>query len=304
MFRRVALSTLHFVCRFSVSTISALPKPASASRPKTELAKKLVKSRKTLLAAAKKAAKEDKIPETPRFELSSTETKAPHVLSVDIGTRNFAYCKMDADGQVVNWGIYDILKCGVPGVVGPQVPDISTMKALSASPLFRNSEKLVIEGQILGKMKLLESTLHAFNYEKTDIVRPTTIHKYFATVEGDYKSNKQQSVGKCLDLLRTAEERAFFGSAPKRDDLADAFLLARYAHEVLLKNAKLAVGSRTLRASTVVLARRKSSPKKKPKAAAKVAAKVTAKVTERTATHELTAAVTKTKRVRSAVKKQ
>ena len=190
---------------------------------------KLKKSQTLVNSAASEDSSED-IEAAPQYCVSVPELIRPVVLSIDIGTRNFAYCRMDANMKVLDWGVWDLVKLGVPGVVPAREPDIHTMHALTQTPMFSSADKVLIESQIVGKMKTLEAVLHAFMFTRATVVRPFAVHKHFGTTTGKYRTNKQLAVGLCLDLS-SSPESAFLATAKKRDDLADAYLLARYGHE-------------------------------------------------------------------------
>ena len=157
----------------------------------------------------------------------------PVVLALDIGTRNFAFCRMDARRTVLDWGVWDLVS-GVPGIAqASRIPNIHTVRALVQSPLFRQVDHVVIENQVRGRMKLIEAYLQAFLYERATVVMPRAVHKHFATATGVYRANKAVAVAKVKELLENEKEIAFVESRKKRDDICDAYLLARYYQERL-----------------------------------------------------------------------
>lgn len=234
------------ICRQKTSKAAsaAEPKKRASSARRTKILSETPEDAKKPRKSAKKTA----IPVATLYESAVVDAAAgarrrsralPVVLSVDVGTRNFAFCRMDAAYRVLNWGVWD-LHSGVAGVVGPSAsgPTIHTIRVLTLSAMFRDSDQVVIESQLRGKMKTIEAYLHAFLYEKASVVRPSSVKKHFGTSGGTYRSNKQQAVQHCESVLDNADARTFFAQAKKKDDLADAYLMARFAQDKLKEDSK------------------------------------------------------------------
>ena len=94
-----------------------------------------------------------------------------HILSIDIGIRNFAftvYCTIEE--EFILFRLIDLGK----------VKDyVAKMKELSCTEPFVSADVILVERQMRSCMKTMAVSLRAFNYEKTVPVAPQSITRYF-----------------------------------------------------------------------------------------------------------------------------
>ena len=152
------------------------------------------------------------------------------VLAIDPGLRNLAWCVMD------NGVVKDIHRTDI--FCGELIQGYSAFEAISAfcdriEPLLTQADMVVIERQFVdNKIKLswclsiVQTVLQCRSYKKHMLVHAGTIKKFFRTHRGSHKLNKIAAVKRATkyapDMFRLM--------GGKLDDLADAFLLAYYAH--------------------------------------------------------------------------
>lgn len=138
-----------------------------------------------------------------------------HILSVDIGIRNFAftvYCTVEE-----RFILFRLLDLG-------KVKDyVARMRELSSTEPFQLADALLIERQMRSCMKTMAVSLRAFNYEKTTMVAPQSIKRYFKTAMKKHSKNKKAGIEvarKYLDARKLKE----FEKLKKKDDIADCIL--------------------------------------------------------------------------------
>jgi Poxvirus A22 protein len=148
------------------------------------------------------------------------------VLAIDVGIRNLAFCCLE-DGCLLAWANEPL--------AGAEYKPTDTvhhvMRFVEAHrQLFDSCDKLVIERQMRVNMRVVEAALHALFYAKCTIVHARTIKARFGLCKRNYQQNKAAAVACVDDLLagNTAELAAAYRAARKRDDLADAYLMALF----------------------------------------------------------------------------
>ena len=138
-----------------------------------------------------------------------------HILSVDIGIRNFAftvYCTVEE-----RFILFRLLDLG-------KVKDyVAKMRELSSTEPFQSADVLLVERQMRSCMKTMAVSLRAFNYEKTTMVAPQSIKRHFKTAMKKHSKNKKAGIEvarKYLDAQKFKE----FEKLKKKDDIADCIL--------------------------------------------------------------------------------
>jgi len=137
------------------------------------------------------------------------------ILSVDIGIRNFAitmYCTVDS--KFVLFKVFDF---------GGVKDYVAKMKELSSSEPFTMADSVLIERQMRSCMKTMAVSLRAFNYEKTTMVAPQSIKRYFKTSMKKHSKNKKAGVETAIKYLR-GDALDKFQKLKKKDDIADCIL--------------------------------------------------------------------------------
>ena len=152
------------------------------------------------------------------------------ILAIDPGLRNLAWCLME-NGVVKDINRTDIF-------CGELIQSYTAFDAISAfcdriDHIFQRADMVVIERQFVdNKIKLssclsiVQTVLQCRSYKRHMLVHAGTIKKFFRTHRGTHKLNKIAAVERATEYAP-----CMFGSmGGKLDDLADAFLLALYAH--------------------------------------------------------------------------
>lgn len=137
------------------------------------------------------------------------------ILSVDIGIRNFGismYCTVES--KFVLFKVYDL---------GGVKDYVATMRELSSSEPFTMADIVLIERQMRSCMKTMAVSLRAFNYEKTTMVAPQSIKRYFKTSMKKHSKNKKAGVEEAVKYLR-GDALLRFNELKKKDDIADCIL--------------------------------------------------------------------------------
>jgi hypothetical protein len=151
------------------------------------------------------------------------------VLAVDVGIRNLAICAMDTAHGIVHWA-------NEPLSTGPYQPQynvqyVHEFLARNAA-LFALADEIVVEKQMRVNMRIIEAVIHSRYFDKCKVVHPRTIKAAFGLGRGNYALNKRASVDFVQARLQSLEEpsnwRDFFANARKRDDLADAYIMALF----------------------------------------------------------------------------
>ena len=138
-----------------------------------------------------------------------------HILSVDIGIRNFAftvYCTVEE-----RFILFRLLDLG-------KVKDyVARMRELSSTEPFQLADVLLIERQMRSCMKTMAVSLRAFNYEKTTMVAPQSIKRHFKTAMKKHSKNKKAGIEVARRYLG-AQNLKEFEKLTKKDDIADCIL--------------------------------------------------------------------------------
>ena len=144
------------------------------------------------------------------------------VIGIDAGWKNLAICAIDAGNyqKPVHWQLYTIME-----------PPYIREKFLGAvqrfferedvKTLLRSADLIVLERQLQEKYACLNCKVRFEFWENTIEVHPSTVGKQYG-LSKDRKSKKKEAV-----VL--AQKNAVFPRVKgKKDDLADAFLMAMY----------------------------------------------------------------------------
>ncbi len=142
------------------------------------------------------------------------------VVSIDPGLRNFGYAIIE-NGQLIDFDsicIWDY----VPKKKRTDYPYIARM-LVEHSNIFEGAEVILIERQMQARMKMIACALRCFFWDKSHMIAPLSVRKYFGISMGVYKENKKASKEFVLKYLTPKQKEKYMGSK-KRDDMADAIL--------------------------------------------------------------------------------
>lgn len=137
------------------------------------------------------------------------------ILSVDVGTRNFGmtlYCTEKKDFVLMR--LVDLRNFK---------DYVKKMKEMSEEEPFVSADVLLVENQMRSIMKTMATALRAFNFDKTVMVAPQSVKRYFRTSMKKHYWNKKMALSR-VDEFLTDDSRAMFGKFKKKDDVADCIL--------------------------------------------------------------------------------
>lgn len=150
------------------------------------------------------------------------------VLAVDVGIKNLAVCAIDTADGIVHWANEALSASAYQ----PQhnVQYVHEFIARNAA-LFDRADAIVVEKQMRVNMRIIEAVIQSRFFDKCKIVHPRTIKVAFGLGRGNYALNKKASVEFVQARLNLQEQphwRQMFDKARKRDDLADAYIMALF----------------------------------------------------------------------------
>ncbi len=137
------------------------------------------------------------------------------ILSIDVGTRNFAmtlFCTKTDEYKLME--LRDLRN---------YKDYVKTMKLLSEEEPFQIADVILVERQMRSIMKTMATAIRAFNFEKTVMVSPQSVKRFFKSGTRRHASNKKVAKVEALKLLNLKNLR-LFNSFKKKDDLADCIL--------------------------------------------------------------------------------
>ena len=138
-----------------------------------------------------------------------------HILSVDIGTRNFAYTVYCTEKKTfLLFRLVDLGKMKDP---------VLKMKELSDSDVFQNADVILVENQMRACMKTMATALRCFHLDKVVRVQPHSVKRFFNTSKKKHHKNKKAGVEEARKYLN-ASTLATFEKYKKKDDIADCIL--------------------------------------------------------------------------------
>jgi Holliday junction resolvasome RuvABC endonuclease subunit len=149
------------------------------------------------------------------------------IVGIDPGLRNFGYAIVD-NGELVEFDsicIWDM----VPKNKRKDYAYIARTLVDNTS-IFDNCDVVLIERQMQSRMKLIACALRCFFWEKSYMLAPIRVKKHFKISMSDYKKNKKASI-QLVPKFFTTEQLERFQKHKKKDDIADAVLMAMYWHQ-------------------------------------------------------------------------
>ena len=148
-------------------------------------------------------------------------------LAIDPGIHNCGVCEMDSCHNVLFWDCVDL--------VAQKRPTIETLVQGTArffQDYFQTNDRIALvrieqQPNQNQKMKVLAHVIQGIAIVsglEVVIVSP----KKYKEAGGTYAFRKKHAVTTCLDLVRDSAYEQMFCQSKKKDDLADAYLLARW----------------------------------------------------------------------------
>ena len=141
------------------------------------------------------------------------------ILSIDVGTRNFAmsvYCT-DAK-EFVLFTIHDFKK----------IKDcVATMREFTSKEPFTSADIILVERQMRSMMKTMATSIRAFHFDKTKMIAPQSVKRWFDTCMKAHGSNKKAAIVLARKLLN-AKNLAQLEKFKKKDDISDCVVQTHY----------------------------------------------------------------------------
>lgn len=137
------------------------------------------------------------------------------ILSVDIGTRNFGmtvYCTELQEFTLMKIKDLRFVK-----------DFVKHMKIMSEEEPFKSADVILVENQMRSIMKTMATAIRAFNFEKTVMVSPMSVKRFFQICSGYHKTNKSLARVEAPKLL-SEKNLSTYNSFKKKDDIADCIL--------------------------------------------------------------------------------
>lgn len=137
------------------------------------------------------------------------------ILSLDVGTRNFGmtlYCTKSKDFLLMR--LLDLRN----------VKDyVKHMKEMSEEEPFKSAHVVLVENQMRSIMKTMATAIRAFNFNKTVMVAPQSVKRYFKSGKGNHRMNKRAALEKVMSML-SEKSLTMLDGFKKKDDVADCIL--------------------------------------------------------------------------------
>lgn len=141
------------------------------------------------------------------------------VLSIDIGIRNFAmslYCTNEK--KFILFVVKDLIK----------IKDcVARMKQLTAEEPFLSADVILVENQMRSVMRTMATSIRAFHFNKTIMIAPQSVKRFFSSGTKKHSSNKKVAVNLARGFLKK-KNLAEFEAFRKKDDIADCVLQTIY----------------------------------------------------------------------------
>lgn len=156
------------------------------------------------------------------------------IVAIDPGIKN------------LGWSVYDTKKCsflkfGRYNLVKEQPKNMHTKYAYlvktfvdASKAVFDMADVVCIEIQMTAKFKVIATAFQCFFWNKSYLVSPRSVRCHFNISTGNYAKNKKASIDIIPTLDIPANDKRLFRSfeRDKRDDVADAMLIALYWAQV------------------------------------------------------------------------
>lgn len=150
------------------------------------------------------------------------------IFAVDPGTKNMGYACYDTSKRAfITFGKFD-MQTGVKRVEKTKYALLTKRFCEAMKGLLEMSDVILIEAQMQAKMKMIQTALQCFYWGKSHVIGPLAVRKFFGISMSNYRLNKKTSIELAPLLIRTKKEKALMDTFKKKDDVADAIILARY----------------------------------------------------------------------------
>ena len=150
------------------------------------------------------------------------------IFAVDPGVKNMGYACYDTERRsFITFGKYD-MQTGVKSREKTKYALLTKRFCDEMDSYLKKSDVILIEAQMQAKMKMIQTAMQCFYWEKSHVIGPLAVRKFFGISMSNYSKNKRTSVELSGKLIHTLNEKKLMRSFDKKDDVADAIILARY----------------------------------------------------------------------------
>lgn len=157
------------------------------------------------------------------------------IVAIDPGIKNLGWSVYDTDKKTFkSFGRYNLVKDQPKKMHTKYVYLVASFIAASKD-VFDMADAVVIEMQMVAKYKVIQTAFLTFFWGRSHEISMRSVRCHFGISTGKYASNKKASIAKVPDIIRgkNLDWFARFDNT-KKDDVADAILLALYWSEVKL----------------------------------------------------------------------
>lgn len=148
------------------------------------------------------------------------------ILAIDVGIKNLALCYCE-DGVPIEWCNEQLCDCAYEP--SQNVPYILRF-VRRWEHLFEGADIVVVERQMRVNMRIIEAVFQALFFDKTRLLSARSVKQRFGLSRRNYRQNKQAAVEYVQQYLsaKLPDRVAWFEAQRKKDDLADALLMALF----------------------------------------------------------------------------
>ena len=174
------------------------------------------------------------------------------VIGIDPGIKNLGWSVYDTEKcHFLSFGRYDLTK-DQPKNKHTKYADLVKDFIDASKEVFEMADAVAIEMQMMARFKVIETAFQCFFYEKAHRVSMRSVRCHFDISTKKYSTNKKASIEIVPSLQISSQNKRWFASfdKKKRDDVADAMLLALYWAEKKAPGAKSAPKKRKRKAAS------------------------------------------------------
>lgn len=158
------------------------------------------------------------------------------VVGLDPGLKHLGWSVFDTEKkEFLSFGCYDMMK-GQPKTMKTKYEELVYSFCQNSLDVLEKADIICIERQMVAKFKVIACSLRCFNWEKAVMVSPRSMRVHFNISTGKYSTNKKASIDIIPKLKISERNKDWFRllAKSKKDDIADAMLMALYWVEVKL----------------------------------------------------------------------
>ena len=150
------------------------------------------------------------------------------IVAIDPGIVNLGYAVYDTEQKkFVTFGKY-ALKKDIPKKKHTDYAFLAKSFVERSQNILATADIIAIEIQMQARMKVIATALRCFFWNKAEMVSPLKVRKFFGISCANYSKNKRASIRIAPKLLSGPKELHRLNSFAKKDDVADAIILAKF----------------------------------------------------------------------------